>query len=880
MKFHRLTLRNYRGVEEATIEFAETGVTVIEGDNEIGKTSLAEAIKVILEYPDKSRIQLVRAVQPEGKDVGAEIELEASMGTYRFTYRKRFHRAQLTELHIHEPSPENLVGREAHDRVQQILKETTDMDLFWALWLSQGVELDQAEISDKGTLGSALDRAAGREVAGEAEYSLYGRAEQEFLRYWTPTGQPNVGFLRHEGARDESQSEVDRLASELKTLDDTIQLAASRQYEIDSLKPQQEDQRKRVHAFEQTSLSIDKMEGQVEQLKLANELAMNDLAQVKQRVETRESLNKELEATESAWSQLQIDWENLAPSLESAQRDFDEADRPWSDAKGKADEATRRASLREDDYEHHRDNLDLVLLLERRERINQAQQQLQQAEGFLQSCEIDDGNLDEIEEAQTTLFRAESTLAGEGAQLEFVSRTAQDIDFNGEFRRLSPDQEVRETITERFILRIPDVADISVTPGSGAQPSKSDVETAKAQLDEKLAHVGVSTTEGARKLNRDRADAEEARSRAKETIDENLRDLTVDELHARVRALESKTGAYMDQRTASDPLPNGFDEAQESRNAARTEAGQLGREASEIEDKRSSAEEVLSQLKDKAAELVWQRRSAGERRSGAQTALAEAREAYSDADLQQLLQKEQGRASRVEEQRATEKKALEALNPASVRAEYETAVGVENRMRENRNELGGELRDAQTTLRVKGEDGLHSLYDHALTQLEHTSSAYRQLDARAQAVLLLFETMKGHREDARRAYLAPLREKIESFGKIVFGATLSVELDDDLSISRRTLDGVTLDYEQLSTGAREQLGVLSRLACASIAAEDGGVPYILDDALGWSDPDRLKRIGAALTVGSQNCQVIALTCTPGRYQHVNARKVVRLPTTV
>ena len=92
MKFHRLTLRNYRGVEEATVEFAETGVTVIEGGNEVGKTSLTEAIGVILDYPDSSSTQLVRDVKQVDKDLGAEIELEASMGTYRFTYRKRFHR--------------------------------------------------------------------------------------------------------------------------------------------------------------------------------------------------------------------------------------------------------------------------------------------------------------------------------------------------------------------------------------------------------------------------------------------------------------------------------------------------------------------------------------------------------------------------------------------------------------------------------------------------------------------------------------------------------------------------------------------------------------------------------------------------------------------
>jgi uncharacterized protein YhaN len=389
----------------------------------------------------------------------------------------------------------------------------------------------------------------------------------------------------------------------------------------------------------------------------------------------------------------------------------------------------------------------------------------------------------------------------------------------------------------------------------------------------------VSTTQEARKLNRDRAETEGARSRAKETIDRDLRDLTFDKLQGRMHALESKTGTYMDQRTASEPLPKDFDAAQELRTAARTEAEQRGKEASEIEGKRSSSEEVLRQLKEKETRLGWQRPSAETKRLGAQTALKEAREANSDTDLQELLQKNQDNASKAEERHATEKKALEGLNPESVRAEYETAVGVADRMSEKLNQLGGELRDARATLRVRGEEGLQSQHDHALSQHEHKSSVYRGFDARAQAVRLLFERMKYHREVARRAYLGPLREKIEALGRIVFGQTFSVELGDDLRISRRTVDGVTLDFKKLSGGAREQLGVLSRLACASIAVDDGGVPFILDDALGWSDPDHLQRIGAALTVGSQDCQVIAITCTPGRYQHVDAAKVVRFPTT-
>ena len=112
----------------------------------------------------------------------------------------------------------------------------------------------------------------------------------------------------------------------------------------------------------------------------------------------------------------------------------------------------------------------------------------------------------------------------------------------------------------------------------------------------------------------------------------------------------------------------------------------------------------------------------------------------------------------------------------------------------------------------------------------------------------------------------------------MFGQTFEVKLDDEeLRVVGRTLDGVTLEVDQLSTGAREQLGVLSRLACAAIVSpEDGGAPVMIDDALGWSDPQRLQSMGAAIAVAGKQCQIVILTCYPGRYAHVGNAKVVRL----
>ena len=53
MIIRRIGLRNYRGIESRELEF-DAGVNIVEGPNEAGKTSLAEALGLIFDYPDSS----------------------------------------------------------------------------------------------------------------------------------------------------------------------------------------------------------------------------------------------------------------------------------------------------------------------------------------------------------------------------------------------------------------------------------------------------------------------------------------------------------------------------------------------------------------------------------------------------------------------------------------------------------------------------------------------------------------------------------------------------------------------------------------------------------------------------------------------------------
>ena len=132
MKLHRLVLTNYRGINHREIDFPERGVVVVAGANEIGKSSMIEALDLLLESKDRSTKKEVKQVKPTHADVGAEVTAEISTGPYRFEYYKRFHKKAETRLTILAPRREQLTGEEAHNRVRAMLDETVDTELWRA----------------------------------------------------------------------------------------------------------------------------------------------------------------------------------------------------------------------------------------------------------------------------------------------------------------------------------------------------------------------------------------------------------------------------------------------------------------------------------------------------------------------------------------------------------------------------------------------------------------------------------------------------------------------------------------------------------------------------------------------------------------------------
>lgn len=127
--------------------------------------------------------------------------------------------------------------------------------------------------------------------------------------------------------------------------------------------------------------------------------------------------------------------------------------------------------------------------------------------------------------------------------------------------------------------------------------------------------------------------------------------------------------------------------------------------------------------------------------------------------------------------------------------------------------------------------------------------------------------LENARSEARELYLKPVMAELSPLLRLLFD-DVSITFDDKTLLPQTILrNGQEEDVDRLSGGMREQLSVLTRLAFARLLARDGRpAPVILDDALVYSDDDRIEKMFDALHRQSQDQQIIVFSCRQRAFQ--------------
>ena len=877
MKYRRLRITNYRGVDSCEIEFETCGLTLVQGPNEVGKTSLGEAIGVLFEYPDSSKHSIIKAIRPTHRDAGPEIELQAECGPYRFTYFKRFHKKPETKLTISAPAPENHTGREAHDRAEQILQETLDINLWRALTIQQGEAIAQPNLTNQQSLSAALDKAAGGVPVDPEEEGLFEKVVEECGRFYTPTTGKEKSELKdaHQQLQ-QDELRVSELQGKLDHLDQDIENAARIQAELPSLKRREIETKNVLDEQSRLLLAIESLEKQLSEARLKRESANKTAEMARRDTRERQQLIESVDCTNKNYQDLRQSSAQSVGDFERAEHQFDNAEKAIQQSGEKKLTADKLANIRRADFDYYNNRLFLDQLGERKQRIDAARKDAASASEFIEKTKVDRQTLKKIEQSELGVLTAKAKLETAAPSVSLIGLAPCDIVINDNQTHIKENENRELPVADRLRICIPNQIEIEISAGSSTDELAKQVAEAKQTLDAICRSVGVDDPDSARIALDKRREATRKIEEKDRIAQENLRDLTYDHLADKLLRLEQTVPEYLANRANTPPIAADLGMAKTARDDAESALKESTSEWNVAQDAVTATRGIRDELNKENESVRVQLRSLKNDLRQQRSRLESARKTNSDDKLENAGNEAEQAVSAQQENVETAEASLNARNPEKINALAETAESSLGTIKKRGDAAQAELIEVTTRLKIHGEEGLHEKLQIAKTSLQAVTSNNRSLFRRAHAVKLLYDIMCAEREQARQAYVAPLKERVERLGRLVFDESFQVEIDENLQIINRTSGGITVPFHSLSGGTREQLSLIFRLACSMIVAEQGGMPLIMDDALGYTDPERLRLMGAVLAKAAKQCQIVIFTCVPERYGNIGDAKIVSL----
>ncbi len=878
-----MRMRDYRGIDEVEVTLAPVGITIIQGPNEVGKSSLAEAIDMLIRHPDSSKRDEIRSLQPVGRDVGPYVEADIESGHHRFTYAKQWLRQPSTTLTITAPAPAHHTGREAHEAVEGILAGSADLHLFRALWLRQGDALVGSAPGVGGTLGEALDAAASAgTTAGDDGDALVTAIKEERSRWYTETGREKQALtdLRDAlaaAADDDAAARLDlaALAASVADLERLRrELAAA-----DAVEPAR---RSSVADLERDLDAATVSASHAREAAQAADAAGARADLAVSAVGVRRRQVAEITADEQRLGALRDEAAGAGERLAAVAERRDAA-RVALDAAAAALALAQAAfELADRDDTHLRDLFDHTQLRQRRTRVAEADRLIADGEAFLAACRVDDVLMRRIEAAAEESAEARGRREAGAMRVRVTAEAEVRLEFEGATHDLAAGEVADLAPPPGAGMRIPGVARIEFADPLARDPASDDPGAALAAL---LREAGVGADpEGvatARDLLRRRGEEEARVHAARGSRAADLDDLTPDEMDGKITRADERITTYREARSADVPLPVD----REATKRVRAEAESAAAAAREVVERtrgdHDAAEAVLRNADMEQAGRSERTTLVEERVAAARLVLEAARAETSDEGIERAADEAScaaGEARAVAQAAATASGQADAV---SVTARLGNARKALSRLDAERGDARVAIATLEATVERDGDLGLAGRVSSTEAAVEHARTDLAAADRRARAVALLHEVVMRHRDEAHRAYVAPYRAEVERLARGVFGPGISVDVaHEDLGIISRTLNGRTLRLADLSGGAREQLAIIGRLAAAGIAAGtdggDGAVPVIMDDVLGFTDASRLEGLGAALVAAGERTQVIVLTCAPERYAAIGSATTVRM----
>ena len=514
MILERLRIAGWRGYREPfEVEF-DSGLNLVVGPNEAGKSTLFEAVTRAMFDRHTSKAAEIRGIQPLGSTLAPEVELVFRVGDERYLLEKRFLREPRARLSTWRQGGFELdhEGDRADEAVRRVLggemahgvSKPQHRGLAQALWYLQ---------RDPGLPAKDWSVALREGLAGLVEATLRTPAtdrflallEEEHARYFTRTGRP-----RQKGELASARLEVSRVESALRERSAELDRGGRYRDELGRLRSEREgvdralaDARRRLAALHEQLDRRASLEAERQSLLEAAERERHGLGSLREtwkRVEERSehaaAIAVEIERVAGREGELRVAVRELRRTAEGHARRWEDQLSPrLKGVREQVEELKRHRRIGELELELGRLRARSERLAELRARVRTTREKLSASRA------PEDRSHREVEGLAREAELLRARMDASAVRVRFSLEGGHEVRVDPEAEAVGGDYFV----TEPTSFEIPSVGKIDVRRAD--DPWRRDAERYRLleqELAERLRHAGVDSVEAYGALVRDR----------------------------------------------------------------------------------------------------------------------------------------------------------------------------------------------------------------------------------------------------------------------------------------------------------------------------------------------------------------------------------------
>ncbi len=896
MKLRSLELSGFRKFDQPVrLDGLADGMNVLSAPNEFGKSTLLDAIRGVLFERHSSNAQAVRRMQHWRGRTSPVVALgfEWRGGLHRiekrFLHREPYARLTLPDGTRHE-------GDAAEEALQALLgfrpsgargARPEDVGMWGALWVTQRASVEQPELHEhaRATIHSCLETELGALTGGARGQALLGDVREALGRLLDGRQNPRGRYREVSALLTEAEDEHRLLGERRRRLDEDLEALQQRRRDLAAASNADEAAR-----LESDLVDARRRRDDVLRYEDMRRQAVTDLRLAEGRHEAalaetgrRQQRGRELASAIASAARSDID-------AAAAQAALADAEAALAEAAARLDQAAQAEAAASARLRVARVVADLAqraaamaVLGERLQSAERAQVTVNTLAGEVSAMRVDAASVQAVHAAVREQQRARAVLDAQATLVELELEPAANVLIDGMPTVPGPSSRRIVVPTE---LVIPGIGRLRISPAIRDHDSLQDaIARSRDRLAHALAAAGASDADDAERRLQRRQACEQRLAQARGELALHTPADRAHGLPAGIEALRNHVQASR-SRLASEladlalpalPEPDAAAAALQAAAAAGTQAAaatQTARDALVAPQARRAsdfeASAGLSAGMAAARSHVLRLQRETHEASGQETDEALALR-LGTALL--ALERQRESVSRADRERPADP--LEAVDARIQRLDQAIV-----QQRDTVRRLQQDIAVLASRIQQQEGAGIDEQIAATATRRDDLLREYEAMQSEVEVLTLLRDTLLASEREAKERYMAPVAARITPYLSGLFpGVSLTCDENFRVTGMRRSGSASTAtstmdEFDRLSDGTQEQIAVLSRLAFADMLLDRGHpAMVILDDALAYSDRDRMERMFDLLTQAASRMQILVLTCRGELFTRLGGHRV-------